>query len=150
MFGGTCGLQLQNRRISRTRHQCESCGNQSNRLDEIADYIGSGRQMEDSRLSCSCHLPVRSVVCDSQWVLALHSVLRASQRVLNLCLPFPPVSHIIRNFGTPTAARHSSRSFHAQLILWTWRWRRYGPTKRRLTFNGLHGVISRMLELFSS
>jgi hypothetical protein len=30
----------------------------------------------------------------------------------------------------------------ARLILPPWRWRRYVPPKRRLTFNGLHGVIS--------
>jgi hypothetical protein len=33
-------------------------------------------------------LLVRSVVCRSQWVLAVHSVLRASQRELSCCLPF--------------------------------------------------------------
>jgi hypothetical protein len=31
----------------------------------------------------------RSVVCGSQWVMAVHSVLRASQRELIWCLPFP-------------------------------------------------------------
>jgi hypothetical protein len=29
-----------------------------------------------------------------------------------------------------------------------WRWRRYVPPKRRLTFNRLHGVISQKTELF--
>jgi hypothetical protein len=37
--------------------------------------------------------------------------------------------------------------FLAVLIL-PWRGRRHVPPKRRLTFNGLYGVISQMLELF--
>jgi hypothetical protein len=34
------------------------------------------------------------------------------------------------------------------LILQPWRWRRYVPTKRPLTFNGLHGVIILENRLF--
>jgi hypothetical protein len=30
----------------------------------------------------------------------------------------------------------------------SWRWRRYVPLKRQLTFNGLHGVISQKIVLF--
>jgi hypothetical protein len=41
-----------------------------------------------------------------------------------------------------------SRCFLAQLILRPWGWRRYVRTKRRLTFNGLHGVISQKIVLF--
>jgi hypothetical protein len=41
-----------------------------------------------------------------------------------------------------------SRWFHAGLILLPWRWRWYVPPKRRLTFNGLHGVISQKILLF--
>jgi hypothetical protein len=33
-------------------------------------------------------------------------------------------------------------------ILWPWRWRRHVPQKHRLTFNGLHYVISQNIELF--
>jgi hypothetical protein len=29
-----------------------------------------------------------------------------------------------------------------------WRWRRHVPPKRRLTFNGLHGIIFKKMELF--
>jgi hypothetical protein len=36
----------------------------------------------------------------------------------------------------------------ARLILQTWRWKRYVPPKRRLTFNGLHGLSSRKTVLF--
>jgi hypothetical protein len=41
-----------------------------------------------------------------------------------------------------------SRSFLARLILRPWRWRRYIPPKRLLTFNGLHGVISQKTVLY--
>jgi hypothetical protein len=43
-----------------------------------------------------------------------------------------------------------SRQFLARIILRLWRWRRLVPPKRRLTFNGLHGVISRKKDLFVS
>jgi hypothetical protein len=33
--------------------------------------------------------------------------------------------------------------FPAWFILWTWIWRRQAPPKRRLTFKGKHGVISK-------
>jgi hypothetical protein len=39
--------------------------------------------------------------------------------------------------------------YFAQLI-WSWRQRRYVPSKRWLTINGLHGVISQKIELFIS
>jgi hypothetical protein len=38
--------------------------------------------------------------------------------------------------------------FLAWLIILSWTWRRYVPLKRRLTFNGLHGVISQKIALF--
>jgi hypothetical protein len=41
-----------------------------------------------------------------------------------------------------------SRWFLAWFILRPWRRRRHVPPKRRLTFNGLHGVISQKIELF--
>jgi hypothetical protein len=40
-----------------------------------------------------------------------------------------------------------SRWYLAQLIR-PWRWRRCSPPKLRLTFNGLHGVISQTIVLF--
>jgi hypothetical protein len=36
----------------------------------------------------------------------------------------------------------------ARLILWPWRWRRYVPPKRQLTFSRLHNVISQKIVLF--
>jgi hypothetical protein len=40
-----------------------------------------------------------------------------------------------------------SRWFLARLILRPWRWRRYVPTNRRLTFNRLHGIMSQKMVL---
>jgi hypothetical protein len=39
--------------------------------------------------------------------------------------------------------------FLAWLILQPWRWRRHVPPKRRLTFNGLHGVLSQKIQSFT-
>jgi hypothetical protein len=38
--------------------------------------------------------------------------------------------------------------FLAWFILRPWRWRRLFPPKRRLSFNGLHGVVSQKIKLF--
>jgi hypothetical protein len=38
--------------------------------------------------------------------------------------------------------------FLAQLIIRPWRWKQYVPPKRRLTLNGLHGVISQKMVRF--
>jgi hypothetical protein len=39
------------------------------------------------------------------------------------------------------------KSQNTQVTVRPWRWRRYLPPKRRLTFNALHGVISQKIEL---
>jgi hypothetical protein len=54
-----------------------------------------------------------------------------------------------RNQHERCTCRLPSRWFLARLILRPWRWRRYVPLKRQLTFNGLRGVISRKTVLFS-
>jgi hypothetical protein len=40
--------------------------------------------------------------------------------------------------------------FLACIILWPWKWKRHVPPKRRLTLNGLRGVISQNIELSRS
>jgi hypothetical protein len=37
----------------------------------------------------------------------------------------------------------------SSLIFWPWRWRQHILLKRRLTFNGLHGIIFLKIELFT-
>jgi hypothetical protein len=66
-------------------------------------------------LSCSCLLLVRSVVSESQWVQAVHSVLQASQWELNSFFHFLPVSSVIRNFGLSIALL--ATCFHAGFLL---------------------------------
>jgi hypothetical protein len=53
------------------------------------------------------------------------------------CIPLK----VNRRFGGP-CCHLLSRWFLAQLVLQPLRWRQYDPPKCRLTFNGLHGVIS--------
>jgi hypothetical protein len=49
------------------------------------------------------------------------------------------------------SARHLlSRLFLSWFFLRPWRWRRYIPPKRRLTFIGLHDVISQKMVLFTT
>jgi hypothetical protein len=50
--------------------------------------------------------------------------------------------------NTSSACHLLSRWFLDRLILRPWRWRLCVPPKRRLTFNGLHGVISLKIALF--
>jgi hypothetical protein len=60
--------------------------------------------------------------------------------------------HVAYIFRAEEEAEHSSachlisRWFLALLILRPWRWRRYVVPKSRLTFSGLHGVISQETE----
>jgi hypothetical protein len=54
-----------------------------------------------SLLSSLCLLLVRSVVPESQWVLAVLSVLGANQWELTCSLPFRPVFCTLQNFSTP-------------------------------------------------
>jgi hypothetical protein len=48
-FGGICRLHLQGRRISHARKRYEAGSKQSNRLVEISVYVGSRRELEDSK-----------------------------------------------------------------------------------------------------
>jgi hypothetical protein len=79
-----------------------------------------------------------------------HSVLWASQWELSFTLPFPSCFLYNPKFWlTDCSACHLlSCCFLARLIFRPWRWRQYVPPKRRLTFNGLHGVMSQKIVLF--
>jgi hypothetical protein len=85
---------------------------------------------------------VRSVVWKSQWELAVHFVLRVSQRKLTCCLAFP--SRFLYN-PKFRQADCSSYLLQAGFLICLFFDPEDGsdvPPKRRLTFNGLHGVIS--------
>jgi hypothetical protein len=57
-------------------------------------------------------------------------------------------SLLIVDVSESSACHLLSRWFLAHLIFPHWRWRRYVPPKRWLTFNGLHSVISQKMVLF--
>jgi hypothetical protein len=78
-----------------------------------------------------------------------HSVPRRANGNWGSLFQFPPASYIIWNFQTADywACHLLSRWYLARLVL-PWRWRRYARPNRRLTFNGLHGVISQKIVLF--
>jgi hypothetical protein len=66
------------------------------------------------------------------------------------CNPFESQMMLRSNISPPSSGRrinqaknrHESDWFLALFIFWPCRWRRHILPKRRLTFNGLHGVIS--------
>jgi hypothetical protein len=61
-------------------------------------------------------------------------------------LPQSSVSNKPRNIQICVEAYHlHSRWYLALFIVLPWRWRRYISPKHRLTFNGLHGDISRAM-----
>jgi hypothetical protein len=63
--------------------------------------------------------------------------------------PVPFISLIITGFFFKySCLLPASCWLLACLILWLWRWKRHVPPKRLLNFDGLHGVISRMIERF--
>jgi hypothetical protein len=73
----------------------------------------------------------------------LHSApLRASGNSGPL-FHFPPASYITRNLlPVDCSACHLLSRWYLARLIRPWRWRRYVPPKRRLTFTRLHGVIS--------
>jgi hypothetical protein len=62
---------------------------------------------------------------------------------ITVCSPLS----VNRRFGV-IYRLHLHGGFLLSLFLRPWRWRRYVTPKRRLTLNGLHGVISRKMVLF--
>jgi hypothetical protein len=81
------------------------------------------------------------------------TALRCSQTYVDIT-PCSPLKVNRRFGGTYHLNIHSSvchllsRWFFPRLVLWSWRWRRHVPPKRRLTVNGLQGVISHKIVLF--
>jgi hypothetical protein len=84
-----------------------------------------------------------------QCVQAVYSVLQASQWDLTCCHPFLfCFQHNPKFWQSHYSACHLlSRCFLSWLILRTWRGRRHVSPKRWLTFNRIHSVISRHIEL---
>jgi hypothetical protein len=92
-------------------------------------------------------------VSESQWILADHSVLQETQRVLNRCLLY--YSCLLYTCNPKSGQANCSACllplgwFLALLIFLPWRCRRHFPSKCRLAFDGLHGVIFEKIDLVS-
>jgi hypothetical protein len=83
----------------------------------------------------------RSTLCSTRY---RHTSVKINKYdVHSIFLNITPFSLCSRLWLLP-----ASSWFLAWLILRPWRWRRYVRPKRRLTFNGLHGVISQQTEHF--
>jgi hypothetical protein len=73
------------------------------------------------------------------WDITPCSPLRVNRRFRGTYrLPWISACHLLSHW------------FLGWLILWPWRWRRYVPLKRRLTFNSLHSIISQTTVLFTT
>jgi hypothetical protein len=75
----------------------------------------------------------------------VHSLLPSKYPTLHSLSHWQHVAYV----GFGSACHPLSRWFIAWLILRPWRWKRNVSLKRRLNFNGLHGVIAQKIELFS-
>jgi hypothetical protein len=83
------------------------------------------------------------------WCLLIHchgnlftESLSSKELLLWLYYPdFRASCHSTYWIFTNLACQLRSWWYHTRLI--SWRWRRYAPPKRRLTFNGLHSLYSR-------
>jgi hypothetical protein len=94
----------------------------------------------------TCALPISvSMKSSIFWDITTCSPLKVNRR-----LGGTSRLHLQSRKISSSACNLFSRWFLAWLILWTWRGRRHIPLKRRLTFNGLHGVISRNTELYET
>jgi hypothetical protein len=105
------------------------CGKQNNRLAEISDYIGKRKEMEQ-----------RNLVPVDQHPLA-HTQEPSSRRqepYIRMTLKLSGFVCLGKDRGTVLSVWWAGNR----------RWRRRVPPKRRLTFNGLHGVIPQETELF--
>jgi hypothetical protein len=88
------------------------------------DCDGSGMQQGSGDKKCTRY----SISCgDASWKVTI----------------WKSVKHIGQ---APAICFHAG--FLLRLFFRPWRWRRYVPPKRRLTLNGLHGVISQKMALF--
>jgi hypothetical protein len=100
-----------------------------------------------------CHVGsevLTAVVMNSSllWDITPCSPLKVNQRFEGTCrlhLQGPRISRTRNQRGSNLL----SRWFIARFILRPWKWRRRVSPKRRFTFNGLHGILSQKIQLFT-
>jgi hypothetical protein len=76
------------------------------------------------------------------WDIMPCSPLKVSRRFGGICRLY------VQGQRKSWARNLLSRWFFVWLFLWLWRWRRRILPKRRLTYNGLHGIISQTIIPF--
>jgi hypothetical protein len=90
-----------------------------------------------------CFIEVRRWM-SANGVLSVKNFMIIGQQIQKLKLGIQNDVHIQQElFSLP-----ASRWFLAWRILRSWRWGRHVSSKRPLTFNGLHGVVSQKIEFF--
>jgi hypothetical protein len=100
-------------------------------LDSVKNFVSRKRQGIVS--------PAEQILKSSVfWDITLCCPLKANRRFGVICLLCQ----------TDLWLPHALTLTFSWLILRSWIWRRYVPSKRRLTFNRLHYVISQKVELF--
>jgi hypothetical protein len=82
------------------------------------------------------------------WDITLYSMLKINRRFGGTCCLHLHGGRTNQVRNQLELRWQAQRWFLVRLILRPWRWRWHVPPERRLTFNGIHGVISRKTELF--
>jgi hypothetical protein len=108
-------------------------------LKPLSSFQKSGTNLNDVGFEVLTAVVMKSTIF---WDITLFSPLE-----VNLRFGRTPPSSGSKN--KPSSTCHLlSRWFLARIIVRPWRRRRYVPPKRRLTPNGLHGIISQKIILF--
>jgi hypothetical protein len=124
------------------------------RLDVLSALLGT--EIVDFRVMEPC-----SLVGSCQYVgfeVLTAVVMKSTTRIfwdITPCAPLKVNRRLGETYRLHLQVRRISRArtqpesrWQAELILRPWRWRWYVPPKRRLTFNGLHRVVSQKILLF--
>jgi hypothetical protein len=81
--------------------------------------------------------------------MLLHWCSVSCSTVVSFFVPLPHSADMPQYYTIQSSVCHLlSRWYLARIILRSWRWIRYVPSKRRLTFNGLHSVIPQKIVVF--
>jgi hypothetical protein len=145
-FGAIYRLHLQGWRISWARYLCDihTCHLISHWY--LAQFILHPRRLVDAQQITSRYTLVP---------LIFHHNKMKNMPLTNRHMSMLTVSPLSESVWLTTSLLPYRKTCHllscwyiAWLSLQPWRWWQYIPSKRRLTFNGLHGIISQKIVLF--
>jgi hypothetical protein len=116
---------------------------------------GEGERTLSERGKCRLHLQGRKIIWERNQVESRRQASWFLAQLIFLTLKMEAIYSSETSVDTQLTTRRYIpedgtchlllRWFIAQLIFLPWKWRRYIPPKRRLTLNGLHGVISQKM-----